>query len=200
MVGARWCAALAVVASLGPVSLADDERIALARRVAHVVASPPKLFMYPKQLDAHDKVYPLARRKYWELETQLWGLLPENVWTTDPNQADFFVFPHTFFGHWEVTLQLKLPSACHRRALYAGMAINLCLFRLLESHRICSSRPAQRRDDYALQREYLRGNMLPRLLKIRNVYPYFNRSHGRYARSRHSAPLERVTPTCFYHV
>jgi len=68
----------------------------LEERIHSAVSSPPLLFMYPE-----GKIGKIAApREYWRLETELWSLLPAGAWTKDPAAADFFVFPHSLYGHW----------------------------------------------------------------------------------------------------
>lgn len=108
----------------------------LAARVDAVIESPPKLFRYLSKGHLGGEREREGSREYWQLESQLWKILPRNVWTENPEDADFFVFEHTFFGHWD------------RRQVN--------------------------------QKSYLMNNMRKRLLDLRDRYPYYNRSSGRY--------------------
>jgi hypothetical protein len=56
-----------------------------------------KLYMY----DNKHSVLKKLPRMYWRLELELWHLLPKEVWTTNAEEADYFVFLHTLFGHWD---------------------------------------------------------------------------------------------------
>lgn len=40
-----------------------------------------------------------SRHPWINLEHRLWEMLPEQIWTDDPEQATFFVVPHAYLGH-----------------------------------------------------------------------------------------------------
>lgn len=70
----------------------------LESRILNVLnKSQLKLYAYPSKYSNFRK----APRMYWKLELGLWGLIPKHMWTQNAEEADFFVFIHTLFGHWD---------------------------------------------------------------------------------------------------
>jgi hypothetical protein len=86
--------------------------MSLAERLAAVARDPPKLFRYadPRPLT--------ARREYWRLESELWKLMPAHAWTANPNEADFFVFEHSLFGHYKRDKRSRLQQQYLQRHLH----------------------------------------------------------------------------------
>lgn len=60
-----------------------------------------KLYMYPLSKEHPTRRISKLPRMYWRLETQLWMLIPKDMWTDDPEKADFYVFIHTLYGNWD---------------------------------------------------------------------------------------------------
>ena len=83
------------------------------------ILSVPEIVGRPSTNSTHLWRCMLQRRKHpWiNLEWRIWNLLPDAVWTDDPEQATLFVVPHAMLGH-----ACQGNAALTKRYLVDGMA------------------------------------------------------------------------------